>query len=81
MAITDYKITEADIAPVEVVGKPTVLQGSAQDNKFVFDAFPRMIVEKFNGALDEIANDTSAVIDRDVLELYQSLGWTPPNNQ
>ena len=81
MAITDYKITSADIAQVHVEKQPTVLQGSALQNKQVFDAYPDMIVEKFNGALDEIANDVSAEIDRDVLELYQSLGWTPPNNQ
>lgn len=80
MAITDYKISQSDIEQVHVEAQPTVLQGSAQQNKQVFDAFPLMIVEKFNGALEEIANDTSAEIDRDVLELYQSIGWIPDNN-
>lgn len=80
MAITDYKITSADIARVHVEAQPTVLQGSATANKQVFDAFPEMIVDHFNDALDEIANDTSAEIDRDVLDFYLSLGWTPDNN-
>lgn len=80
MAITDYKITAADINNTHVEARPTVLQGSATDNKRVFDAYPDMIVEHFNGALDEIANDTSAEIDRDVLELYMSIGWIPDND-
>lgn len=79
MAITDHKITSTDIAQVHVEMQPTVLQGSATENKQVFDKYPDMIVQKFNAALDEIANDTSAVIDRDVLVLYQSLGWVPEN--
>lgn len=80
MAITDYKISDTDIAQVHVEAQPTVLQGSALQNKQVFDAFPSMIVQHFNDALDAIANDTSAEIDRDVLTLYESLGWTPEND-
>lgn len=80
MAITDYKITPAEIAQVHVEARETVLKGDATQNKQVFDAFPNLIVQKLNGALDEIANDTSAEIDRDVLTLYESLGWTPENN-
>lgn len=80
MAITDYKISDTDIAQVHVEARPTVLQGSASQNKQVFDAFPNMIVQHFNNALDAIANDTSAEIDRDVLTLYESLGWTPEND-
>ena len=79
MAITDYKITQAEIEQVHVEAQPTVLRGSPQQNKQVFDAYPELIIEKFNGALDEIANDTSAEIDRDVLELYMSIGWIPDN--
>ena len=80
MAITDYKITSTDIAQVHVEAQPTVLQGSAVQNKKAFDAYPDMIVEHFNNALDEIANDTTAEIDREVLDFYVSLGWTPENN-
>lgn len=79
MAITDYKITEADIAQVHVEARETVLRGSATQNKQVFDAYPDMIVKHFNDALDEIALDTSAEIDNEVLTLYASLGWTPSN--
>lgn len=80
MAVTDYKITTADINAVHVEAQPNVLRGSAQANKRVFDAYSDMIVSHFNDALDEIANDTSAEIDRDVLDLYASLGWTPENS-
>lgn len=79
MAITDYKITQGQIEAVHVQKQPTVLAGSAQQNKKVFDDFPMMIVEHFNDALDAIAGDTSAVIDSDVLILYESLGWIPEN--
>ena len=79
MAITDYKITSSDIAAVHVEAQPTVLQGSALQNKKVFDAYSDMIVEHFNNALEAIEENTSAVIDPDVLDLYASLGWTPDN--
>lgn len=79
MAITDHKITDGDIAAVHVEAQPTVLRGSALQNKRVFDAYSDMIVEHFNDALDEISSDTSAVVDNDVLILYMSLGWTPEN--
>ena len=77
MAITDYKITQGDVAAVHVEAQPTVLQGSALQNKRVFDAYSDMIVEHFNNALDAIEGDTSAVVDPDVLTLYMSLGWIP----
>ena len=80
MAITDYKIKQSDIARVHVEKRPTILNGSPLQNKQVFDAYPDMIVEHFNDALDEIERDTSAEVDREVLILYESLGWTP-NNQ
>ena len=79
MAITDHKITATDIAQVHVEMQPTVLQGSATENKQVFDKYPDMIVQHFNDALDEIGNDTSAEIDTDVLRLYADLGWRPEN--
>ena len=79
MAVTDYIITDGEIRNVYVQKQPTVLQGSPEDNKGVFDAFPTLIVQKFNAALNEIARDTSAEIDRDVLEYYMEIGWTPEN--
>ena len=75
MAATDYKISSADISAVHVEAQPTVLQGSATQNKRVFDRYSDMIVEHFNNLCDFIANDTSATIDRDVLVLYQAIGW------
>lgn len=75
MAIEDYEIKTADIQAVHVEAQPTVLQGSATQNKQVFDAYPDMIVEHFNGLIGELSQDTSPVIDESVLLLYAGLGW------
>lgn len=79
MAATDYKISSADVAAVHVEAQPTVLRGSAQDNKKVFDKYSDMITAHFNSLCDFIATDTSAEIDNDVLILYMALGWIPDN--
>ena len=75
MAATDYKITTADVQEVHVEAQPTILRGSATQNKQVFDKYSDMIVEHFNDLCDFVDADTSAVIDSDVLVLYASLGW------
>lgn len=75
MAATDYKISTADVQAVHVEAQPTVLRGSATQNKQVFDAYSDMIVNHFNGLCDFVEADTSATIDRDVLLFYASLGW------
>lgn len=75
MAATDYKISLADVQGAHVEAQPTILKGSATDNKKVFDAYSDMIVEHFNNLCDFVESDTSATVDRDVLLLYASLGW------
>ena len=75
MAVTDYKISAADVAAVHVEAQPTILRGSATQNKQVFDAYCDMIVDHFNDLCDYVESDTSSTIDRDVLLLYASLGW------
>ena len=76
MAITDYKISTADVHAVHVEAQPTVLKGSAGDNKRVFDAYSDMIVGHFNNLCDFLESDTSATVDRDVLIYYRDvLGW------
>ena len=75
MAATDYKISSADISAVHVEAQPTILRGSATQNKQVFDAYSDMIVTHFNGLCDFVNNDTSATVDRVVLDQYHSLGW------
>ena len=77
---TDYLITEADVQGAHVEAQPTVLRGSAQQNKQVFDKYSDMITEHFNGLCNFIKDDKSAEIDREVRSLYESLGWTPDNN-
>ena len=75
MAIADCKITNSDIQGVNVKSRPTILRGSAEDNKDVFDAYSDMIVEHFNDLCDEVDADTSAEIAVSVLALYEALGW------
>ena len=76
MAIaTDYKISSADVSIVHVEAQPTILKGSATQNKQVFDKYSDMIVSHFNDLCDFIDTDTSAVVDNEVLLLYASLGW------
>ena len=75
MAINNYIITEADVQAVHVEAQPTVLQGSATQNKQVFDAYPDMIVEHFNGLCNELDRGISPTVDTSVLELYEALGW------
>lgn len=77
MAITDYKITSAQVNAVHVGAQPNVLRGTAAQNKQVFDNYSDMIVEHINNLIDFLDNDTQAVVDPDVLTLYASLGWTP----
>lgn len=72
---TDFKISSADIAGVNVESQPTILRGSATQNKQVFDKYSDMIVNHFNDLCDFINTDQSAVVDHDVLVLYASLGW------
>lgn len=75
MAATDYKITPAEVNVAHVEARPTILQGSATQNKQAFDKYPDLIAEKHNGLCDFIANDVSAVVDPSVLALFALDGW------
>ena len=75
MAANDYKISTADVQGAHVEAQPTILRGSATQNKQVFDKYCDMIVEHFNDLCDYVDTDTSATVDHDVLLLYASLGW------
>ena len=75
MAITDYKITNADVQAVHVEAQPTVLRGSAQQNKQVFDAYGDMVTTHFNDLCDYLEVNMGESIDRSVLLLYASMGW------
>ena len=77
--VTDYKISTAEKNAVHVEAQPTILQGSPQQNKQAFDAYPDLLTQKHNALCDFLASDTSTVIDNSVLVLYEALGWTPDN--
>ena len=73
---TDYIISTADVQGAHVEAQPTVLRGSATENKRVFDRYSDMIVEHFNGLCNFISDERSTEIDRDVLIYYRDvLGW------
>ena len=58
MAITDYKITEQQIAEKGVVAAPDMLTGTAQENKGVFDRLVReTVAPAFNSVLDGLADE------------------------
>ena len=72
---TDYKISSADVNAVHVEAQPNILQGTATQNKQVFDKYSDMIVSHFNGLCDFIDTDISAEVDNDVIAYYISIGW------
>ena len=75
MAISDYTITDAQINAAHVAAQPTVLQGTAAQNKAVFDNYPELIKDHFNGLITELSNGIDTAVDPAVLALYASLGW------
>ncbi len=75
MAATDYIITPADVQIVHVEAQPTVLRGSATQNKQVFDKYSDMIVTHHNGLCNYVDQNISPAIDHSVLLLYASMGW------
>ena len=75
MAYTDWTISNADISAVHVEAQPTVLRGTAQENKMVFDKYCDMIATHFNGLITELETSVSPTIDVSVLAIYAALGW------
>ena len=60
MAFDDYKITENDENTTGVVSQPDTLTGTVQQNKAVFDALPRLIIDRLNSLIDAIQAQASA---------------------
>lgn len=77
MALTDHKISPADVSAVHIEAQPDILQDSAQMNKRKFDAYSDMIVSHFNDFVDDVSSAVGTTIDGSVLALYASLGWLP----
>lgn len=50
------KITEQEIQAVYVKSAPDRLSGTADENKNVFDKYPELIREKYNGLVDDLMN-------------------------
>ena len=55
MSLDAYKLTNAQIAEKGVVAAPTVLSGTADENKRVFDRLIReAVMGAFNGLIDAL---------------------------
>ena len=76
---TDYKISDAEKNAAHVEAQPTILQGSPQQNKHAFDAYPDLLMEKHNGLCEFIEANVGAEVDNEVLALFIADGWTPEN--
>ena len=70
------KITDAEVANVQVEGRDRGLRGTVSQNQAVFDAFAKLIKDKFNAALDVIDGEYVVDIDDEAIEAYQDIGWT-----
>lgn len=82
--LQDYKIVgntelSGSANELRVGSQPTVLRGTAAQNKQAFDNYCDLIATLHNGLCDYLETGLSPTIDRSVLELYQSLGWIPEN--
>ena len=60
MSIKDLTITEQNVQGVLVVNQPDRLTGTAEANKKVFDAFPRLLMQRFNLLLEALAGTGGA---------------------
>ena len=69
------KITDAEVSNVQVEGRARVLRGTVAQNQAVFDAFAKLIKNKYNAALDVIDSQYVVDIDDEAIEAYQDIGW------
>lgn len=75
-ALQAKKITDAEVANAQVEGRDRVLRGTVSQNQAVFDAFAKLIKDKYNDALDIIDGQYIVDIDDETVEAYRDLGWT-----
>jgi hypothetical protein len=75
-SLVSNKITDAEVANVQVEGRDRVLRGTVSQNQAVFDAFCKLIKDKFNAALDVIDGEYVVDIDDEAIEAYTDIGWT-----
>ena len=75
-SLVTNKITDAEVANVQVEGRDRILRGTVSQNQAVFDAFAKLIKDKFNAALDVIDGEYVVDIDDEAIEAYQDIGWT-----
>lgn len=72
----DYVITEAQKNEVNVASRPTVLRGTAEENKQAFDGYCDLIRTRFNGLCGYIDGAISTEVVLSVRTQYLALGCT-----
>lgn len=75
-ALQAKKITDTEVNNVQVEGRERVLRGTVSQNQAVFDAFAKLIKNKYNAALDIIDSQYIVDIDEEVIDAYEAIGWT-----
>lgn len=63
--MSTYHISGEEVANLAVAGKPSILTGTVIENQSVFDALPKMIVDKHNelcDAVDSMDSSRDAII-------------------
>ena len=75
-ALQAKKITDAEVNNVQIEGRERVLRGTVSQNQAVFDAFAKLIKNKYNAALDVIDGQYIVDIDEEVIDAYEAIGWT-----
>ncbi len=60
MSLKDYKITDDAVQNVYVQSQPDILNGTTQENKAVFDAYPALIKDRFNAVMEILGGDSAA---------------------
>ena len=75
-ALQAKKITDAEVSNVQVEGRERVLRGTVSQNQAVFDAFAKLIKNKYNAALDIIDGQYIVDIDEEAVDAYEAIGWT-----
>lgn len=75
MGASDFIISDTAKNEVNVLSQPTVLRGTAEENKQVFDNYCDLIRTRFNALCSYVDMGTSTEIAQVVKELYYELGW------
>ena len=76
MSLLGHKITTVEVSNAQVEGRERVLRGTIAQNQSVFDAFCKLITDKYNSLVDDLDDEYIVDIDSETIEAYTDIGWT-----